>query len=126
MTNEDKIGLIFILHSSPGRGRLAVPRNRGETVAWVRIPAGGRRPYQEGAYETTEANRDREMEPEQYRFRGGAGAALSPTPHGAGRQGANISHSPRASSGNPGLILPSVGRAVISWACRPSTPTHPR
>jgi hypothetical protein len=105
---------------------MVLPRNRGETVARVRITAVGRGPDQEGAYETTEANSDREMEPEQYRFRGGAGAALSPKPHGAARQGANIPHSSRASSGNPGLILPNVGRAVISWARRPSTPSRPR
>ena len=126
MANEEILSLIFFLHSSPGRRSVTLPQNRGETVARVRIPAGGRRPYQEGEYETTEANRDRKMEPEQYRFRGGAGAALSPKPHGAGRHRANIPHGSQASSGNPGLILPSVGRAVSSWARRPSTPTRPR
>ena len=50
---------------------VGLPLNRGETVARVRITAAGRGPCREGAYETTESERGREVEPEQYRLRGG-------------------------------------------------------
>ena len=66
------------------------------------------------------------MGPEQHRLRGGTGASGPRAPHGDVRQGAPIPYSSLTSSGNPGAILPSVGRAVASRAGRPSPPTGPR
>ena len=75
----------------------------GVTVAQVRITAAGRGPCREGAYDTTASQRVRATEPSPDWLRGGTGASGSREPHGDARQGANIPHSPRVSSGNPRL-----------------------
>ncbi len=98
----------------------------GATVAQVRFTTAGRGPCREGAYETTEANRDREVEPKQHGFRGGAWTSASPTPHGELRSGAEVSSRPLTPLGTPGPILPGVGRGVGPRASRPSTPSRPR
>jgi len=52
------------------------------------------------------------MEPQQYRVRSGAGAALSSTPHGAARFGTEVSSRALVPVDTPGSILPGVSRGV--------------
>ena len=118
--------LRFLLHSLHDRRTVVLPRNRGVTVAQVGIATMSRCPCREGSYETTEANRNREMEPEQYWFRGGSGTSASQEPHGAPRPSIGVPYWPLAPFGTPGPILPSVGWGVHSRTRRPSSPARPR
>jgi len=123
---SDSFPPTLVLHSRPGWIRVKVHLDVGVTVEQGRSAAVGRGPSREGYDATTESQRVRATEPDPDGLRGGTGAAGRRAPHGDVAQGPRRSPSLRASSGSPGPILPSVGRAVGPRAGRPSTPTRPR
>jgi len=102
-----------------------LPLNRGVTVAQVRITALGRGPCREGAYETTEANQHREVEPEQYRLRGGAGTPASVDPHGAPRPGTAVPYRPLAPSSTPARSCQASAGALVRGRVGPAARCAP-
>ena len=103
LTIRDQTSLIIILHSCSVCTTFSLQLDAGVTVAQVRITAAGRGPCREGAYETTASQRAKATEPSPDWLQCRTGTSGSHVPHGDARQGANIPHSSRASSGNPRL-----------------------